>query len=120
MAYSTRFYTNKPICIITYNEMQAKKILKDLAFFAEQIEFFPKRDTVSFDYIAESKDLLYKRISALNSIVRGNAKIIVTTVEAAMQKMITKQNLYKNVLNLKVGDTLNLEELKEKLVLLRL
>ena len=27
--YSTYFYTNKPICIITYNEMQAKKLIKD-------------------------------------------------------------------------------------------
>lgn len=120
MAYSTMFYTEKTMCIVTYNEMQAKKIMKDLAFFGEKPEFFQKRDTVSFDYIAESKDLLYERISVLNNIVKGNAKIIVTTIEAAMQKMITKENLYKNVLNFKVGDTVNLEELKEKLVSLRI
>ena len=29
-AYSTYFYSEKPICIITYNELQAKKIIKDL------------------------------------------------------------------------------------------
>ena len=27
MAYSTKFYTEKPICIVTYNELQAKKII---------------------------------------------------------------------------------------------
>lgn len=118
MAYSTRFYSEKPICIITYNELQAKKIVKDLQFFGEKVKFFPKRDTVSFDYIAESKDLLYKRISVLNNIAKGKTKIIVTTIEAMMQKMITKDSLFKNVMNLKVGDTLNLEALKEKLVLL--
>ena len=118
MAYSTRFYSEKPICIITYNELQAKKIVKDLEFFGEKVKFFPKRDTVSFDYIAESKDLLYKRISVLNNIVKGKSKVIVTTIEAVMQKMITKEALYKNVINLKVGDTLDLETLKEKLVLL--
>ena len=52
MAYSTRFYSEKPICIITYNELQAKKIVKDLEFFGEKVKFFTKRDTVSFDYIA--------------------------------------------------------------------
>ena len=26
MAYSTKFYSEKPICIITYNEIQAKTI----------------------------------------------------------------------------------------------
>jgi transcription-repair coupling factor (superfamily II helicase) len=118
MAYSTRFYADKPICIITYNELQAKKIVKDLEFFGEKVKFFPKRDTVSFDYIAESKDLLHERISVLNSITEGKAKIIVTTIEAVMQKMITKDSLYKNVMNLKAGDVLNLEEFKEKLILL--
>jgi len=118
LAYSTRFYSDKPICIVTYNELQAKKIVKDLEYFGEKVKFFPKRDTVSFDYIAESKDLLYKRISVLNNIVKGKTKIIVTTIEAMMQKMITKEALYKNVMSLKVGDTLNLEELKEKLILL--
>ena len=62
MAYSTRFYTDRPICIITYNELQAKKIIKDLAFFGENVRFFPKRDVISFDYLAESKDTLFKRI----------------------------------------------------------
>ena len=118
MAYSTKFYTDKPICIITYDEMQAKKIIKDLAFFGEKVKLFPKRDVISFDYVAESKDTLFKRISVLNKLVKKDKKIIVTTVEAAMQKMITKESLYKNVMTLKVGDTFDLEQLKEKLVLL--
>ena len=118
MAYSTKFYSEKPICIITYNEMQAKKIIKDLAYFGEKVKFFPKRDVISFDYVAESKDILFKRISVLNKLVKNDKKIIVTTIEAAMQKMITKESLYKHVMTLKVGDTFNLESLKEKLVLL--
>ena len=92
MAYSTRFYTEKPICIITYNELQAKKIIKDLVFFGETVRMFPKRDIVSFDYIAESKDTFYKRISVLNNIVKKQNKIVVTTIEAAMQKMIKKES----------------------------
>ena len=118
LAYSTKFYSEKPICIITYNEMQAKKIIKDLAFFGEKVKLFPKRDVISFDYVAESKDTLFKRISVLNKLVKNDKKIIVTTIEAAMQKMITKESLYKNVMKLKVGDTFDLENLKEKLVLL--
>ena len=58
LAYSTKFYSNKPICIITYNEIQAKKLMKDMEFFKDDIRFFRKRDITSFDYIAESKDNL--------------------------------------------------------------
>jgi len=118
MSYATKFYTDKPICIITYNELQSKRILKDLEFFKERIDNFPKRDIISFDYVAESKDILFKRISVLNNLYKGKKKIIVTTIEAVLQKMIAKESLYKHVMRLKTGDILNLEDLKEKLVLL--
>jgi len=118
LAYATKFYTEKPICIITYNEMQAKKLIKDLNYFSEDIIFFPKREIATYDYIAESKDLPYERINALNKIYENKAKIIVTTVEAVMQKIVPKEILYKNIIKLKVGDTFNLEELKEMLIYL--
>ncbi len=116
MAYSTRFYAEKPICIVTYNELQAKKLMKDLDFFGESIDFFPKREILTFDYIAESKDLLFQRISVLNKIVEKKSKIVITTIEAVMQKMITKEKLYQFVMKLKNGDTISLSDLKERLV----
>ena len=118
MAYSTKFYAEKPIFIVTYNELQAKKIIKDLKFFGDKVEYFPKREIITFDYIAESKDDLFDRIAVLNNIVKNKSQVIVTTIEAVMQKMISKENLYKHVMNIKVGDTINLNDLKEKLVLL--
>nr|MCR5186619.1 hypothetical protein [Clostridia bacterium] len=116
MMYSTKFYTEKPICIVTYNEMQAKRIINDFGYFGENVLFFPKREITSFDYIAENKDLLFERISVLNQLSKDNSSIVVTTIEAVNQKMIKKENLYHNVIKLKVGDTFDLEALKEKLV----
>jgi len=116
LSYATRFFSEKPICIITFNELQAKKIIKDLKFFGEKLDFFPKREIITFDYVAESKDALFDRIEVLNNIQNGKSKIIVTTIEAAMQKMITKESLYKYKIDLKTGDTVKLNDLKEKLV----
>ena len=115
-AYATKFYTEKPICIITYNEIQAKKILKDLKLYEDEIYYFPKREVLNFDYLAESKENIYSRINCLNNIYSKNAKIIVTTIEAIEQPIISRETLYKNILNLKVSDTCNLNELKEKLI----
>jgi len=115
-AYATGFYSEKPICIITYNEMQARKLIKDLKYFEENIEYFPKREIVAYDYIAESKENLYKRISCLNNIFNKKAKIVVTTIEAVMQKTIAKENLYKNIIKLEIGKTIDLSEIKEKLI----
>jgi len=119
--YATKEALNRPICIVTYNEIQAKKIIEDLKYFAkefEQIYYFPKREIASYDYIAESKDLPYERIEVLNKIQNKKAKIIVTTIEAIMQKMIAKSTLYKNTLELKLNKRYSMEQIKEKLILL--
>ncbi|MFR2534200.1 MAG: transcription-repair coupling factor [Clostridia bacterium] len=110
----------KPIAVITYNEIQAKKMLEDLAYFIprENIVFFPKKEIVTYDYIAESKELPYERMEALNQIYEGNAKIIITTIEAVMQKMISKSVLYQNVLSFHVGGNYVLKDIKEKLIAL--
>ncbi len=115
-AYATSFYSEKPICIITYNELQAKRIIKDLEYFAKDVDFFPKREIVTYDYIAESKDNLYQRINTLNNIYNKKAKIVVTTIEAIMQKIISEDVLYKDILSFKVGESINLEKVKEKLI----
>lgn len=117
-AYSTYFYAEKPICIITYNELQAKKIIRNLEYFENNIKYFPKKEILAYDYLAESKDITYSRIACLNEIHKKQAKIIVTTIEAVSQKIIPEDVLYKNILELKIGDVINLEEIKQKLVLL--
>ena len=119
--YSTKQSLNRPICIVTYNEIEARKIIKDLRYFTNEFEevlYFPKREIASYDYIAESKDLPYERIDVLNKIQKGKAKIVVTTVEALMQKMIPKSSLYKNCLEFKVGKRYSLEDVKQNLILL--
>ena len=116
---ATKQEINQPICIVTYNEIQARKIIEDLKYFSkdfEEIYYFPKREIVTYDYIAESKDLPYERIEVLNKIQKKNAKVIVTTIEAIMQKMITKTTLYKNKITLEIGKNYNIEDIKQKLV----
>ena len=119
--------TNKPICIVTYNEIQAKNIVKDLKFFIDNVEYFGKREIASYDYVSESKDLPYARIDVLNKIYNGETSVVVTTIEAIMQSIIPKSILYKNILTFSVGNLFectgfkgkkNLNNLKKLLLLL--
>ena len=109
-------FGKKPICIVTYNEIHAKKIYEDIKYFTDKVVLFPKKEVVTYDYIAESKDLPYKRIEALNEIYSKKNLIVITTIEAIMQKLPSKKTLYKNELKLKVGESYDLEEVKKKLV----
>lgn len=112
--------TKRKICVLTYNEIQAKKLVKDLKYFFKQVYFLPKREIAPYDYIAESKDLPYERIAVLNKIILQEKSkepiIIVTTIEAAMQKMISKEELYENIIDFKIGETYSIENLKQTFV----
>ena len=114
--FSTFFYSEKPICIITYNELQARKIINDLKYFTEDIDYFPKREIFEYDYIAENSDISAERIKTLNNIKNNKKSIIVTTIEAVMQKIVPKKDLFKNIIEFKTGTTINLEEIKQNLL----
>ena len=109
-------FGKKPICIVTYNEIQAKKLYQDIQYFTDNIVLFPKKEIVTYDYIAESKELPYQRIEAFNQIKSRKNLIVVTTVEAITQKLPKKEMLYANELNFKIGETYSLDEIKQKLI----
>ena len=116
MISATREFAKRPILVITYNEIQAQKILKDIKYFTDKVYYLPKKEIVTYDYVAESKDLPYERIETLNKMQEMRTGVVITTIEAVLQKMISKKALYKNTLNFKVGDSENLETIKQKLV----
>jgi transcription-repair coupling factor (superfamily II helicase) len=117
-AYATFMKINTKICLITYNEIQARSLVKNIEFFTDRVVFIPKKEIVTYDYVAESKDLPYERIEALNKLQQNKADIVVTTIEALTQSIIKKDSLYKCVLNFKVGSSYSLEQIKIDLVTL--
>lgn len=112
--------TKRPMVLVTYNEIQARKLYQDLKKLIKQTYFFPKKEITSYDYVAQSKEIEYKRIDVLNKMYLAKQQkepiIIVTTIEAVMQKIVAKNTLYQNVIDFEVGKTYLLDEIKEKLV----
>ena len=112
--------TKRPMVLVTYNEIQARKLYQDLKKLIKQTYFFPKKEITSYDYVAQSKEIEYKRIDVLNKMYLAKQQkepiIIVTTIEAVMQKIVAKNTLYQNVIDFEVGKTYSLDEIKEKLV----
>ena len=135
-----KIHTEETTALFYNNEQALRSVIK-LAYFSYRdyylkfeelpsgngyadIVYFPKREIASYDYVAESKDLPYERIETLNKIFEQeksakkneNRLIVITTIEAMMQKMISKEEVYKALLEFKVGKCFNLEELKQSLI----
>lgn len=115
--YATKFFTNKPVVVLTYNEIELKKLQKDLEFFEDdEILVFPKREIVYYDIDTTNKDISMQRLDVFQKLYKSEVKIILTTVEAIMQKTMPKNTLFSNVLHIEIGKEYNLEEIKENLI----
>lgn len=108
----------RPICLITYNELQAKKLTEELLNYTNEVYFFPKREILVYDYILESKELPYERIEVLKKIKSEKIKILVCSVESLLQPISPEEVLFKNEIFLEVGKTYELENLKKKISML--
>ena len=106
----------KPICIVTYNEIEAKELFKYCSFFSKNTVIFPKKEITTYDVEAQSKDILYKRIETLNKMYSNEAEVVILPIEAIMQPIISKDVLYKNIIRFELTKTYSLEEIKEKLI----
>jgi transcription-repair coupling factor (superfamily II helicase) len=115
--YSTKFYLDKPILVVTYNEIQLKKLQLDLQFFDDKnISIYPKKEIIYYDIDTMNKDVTMDRLSVYTKLYNSEKLIILTTAEALIQKTIPKEILFKNALQLEVGKTIELEEMKQNLV----
>ena len=109
-------YEKQKVFVITYNEIEAQELIKNIRYFTDNVKYFPKREISIYDYDAESNDIDYERIGILNDIYEKKNEIIVTTIEAVMQNIIPKEKLFANILKLKQGDEINLENIKQDLI----
>ena len=103
-AYATKTLTERPILIVTYNDIELKKMVNDLKFFEEdEILVYPKREVVYYDIDTMSKDATMDRLNVYTKLYNSEAKVIVTTIEALLQKTIAKDTLFSKVISLEFG-----------------
>ena len=84
--------------------------------FHRQSNIFSKKDIVTYDYVAESKDLPYARIEALNKLNSKKKLYICNNNRSSNAKLPAKELLYKNILKFKVGEVHSLDQIKQDLV----
>jgi len=60
--------------------------------------------------------LPYERIEALNKVYTDKSEVVITTIEALMQRVIPKEVLYKDIIKFEIGKSYDLEKLKSNLI----
>lgn len=102
--------------IITDNESAAKDIYNDLEMLDDNAVHFPAKDFIFYSADVHSSDITKQRFKTIDKCIKGEARFICATAESLFERLMPKKELEKNIVVLKEGDIISLEELQKKLV----
>ncbi|MBF0286234.1 MAG: transcription-repair coupling factor [SAR324 cluster bacterium] len=105
-----------PIVVVTYSFEKAEQLRDDLSFFSKtnDIYFFPHWDTLPYDNFSPHRDVVAQRFITLKALCDHQAKILITTPTALMQRMIPKPLFEQNSFVLQQGQTYHRNDLIEQ------
>lgn len=104
--------------LITYNELMAQNLHKHIRKINENTIYIPKKDIITYAYDAQSMDILSARIEGIKSLLNEEDKIIIVSTETLITPILSKKKITNSILKIIVANEYNIEEIKEKLVLL--
>ena len=77
---------------------------------------FPGDELIRAETVAESKELISARVFTLNQLKYSQHKIIITNIAGICRFLPQKSVFFENNIEIKIGDTINVDELKRILV----
>lgn len=108
--------SGKHILILTGAQNEEGRLFHDFSFFGEEPIDFPAWETLPGEGIAPSPDIVGERYKVLEKITSDSKPtIIITNLQAVLQKLILPKQFNRLYLDLEVKDKRNFEELIEKL-----
>ena len=103
--------------IVLSDEEKAKKMLEEYRFLDENVCFYPAKDFLFYQADIHGKELIRQRIEAIRMMLeKGEEGVtIITTFDAFMDKMVSKESLKKQIMMLKSGDVVDFEKLTSQI-----
>jgi len=109
--------SGKHILILSSGGQEESSLFHDFALFTDRtVVEFPAWETMPNENLAPSPDIVGDRYRVLEKIIGADEPhIILSTLQACLQKLILPDQFMGLYISLKVGDNCNFESIKEKL-----
>ncbi|WP_286238674.1 transcription-repair coupling factor [Neptuniibacter halophilus] len=106
--------------VITRDSQQAVRLHDEVAFFNPQPETlellsFPDWETLPYDTFSPHQDIISERIATLNRLPRLQRGILIVPLSTLMHRTAPAEFIAGNCFDLKVGETINPENLRKQL-----
>ncbi len=104
--------------IAVSGEMKAKQIYEEYRFLEQQVYLYPAKDLLFYQADLRGKYLLKQRMEVYQAMSEQREVTIVTSFEGFMDALVPFEVLKERICVLTVGETVDFEELKQKMVFL--
>ena len=115
LLYSTLQREKKNILVVVNSLYEANQLYSSLSNYTDNVSLFPMDDFLTSEALAISPELRYNRLETINKVLE-QPNIVITNFMGYLRFLPTKKNYQQAFLNLEVGNTINPQELVEKLV----
>ncbi len=105
-----------PVTVITSGEAEAYSLYSDLVALGVDALSFPYRDLSLAGTYGESREYEHKRIHTLSAVAGGDFRVLIMSVDAAVQPTLPKEKLISSTFTLSVGESFDLSALTERLI----
>ena len=110
-----------PVFFIVSSPKDAERLLADLQYFlrqvASEVHYFPPYNISPFRYLSYHNETAAKRIRTLYKMMTAESPpVVVTTVEACLQKIIPRKELGNYAELIMAGEEIDRDYLVEKLI----
>ena len=102
--------------IVSFSALRAKEIYEDYKCFDKNVLLYPARDFIFYNADIHGNLMTKERLNAIKEILSQKELTIITTIDGLMDRLAPKENLLNHILEVKVGEKIDLEEYKEALI----
>ena len=117
-----RFYTmdmvseNEVRLIVTYSEDRAKEIYEAYQFFDRNVMYYPAKDVLFYSADIHGHTILRQRMELIRAITEKTVSTVVVSLDALLNKIVPLEEVKKHIIEVKVGEQLDLDKMKKILV----
>lgn len=104
--------------IVTFQEQRAKELYEESLFFDERTAYYPAKDILFYQSDIRGNLLTAERILALKKLTEEENCTLITTFDGLMNPMPSPERFSKAVIQIALGDTLDITEITNYFVTL--
>ena len=101
--------------VVTHDDTRARELYDDFSYFEKNTWLYPARDLLFYSSDIHGNLLTRQRMQVFKHLLEDEGGVVVTTVDGLMDHLLPLSRIKESCLNIMVGQTLDMEEIKHLL-----